>query len=985
MDRENYFILLELPSDPPASDPAVIRAAIGKKKQEWTRWQDHPGKRPLALVYLASLSDIEQTLLDPVSRKNEAKQAKVVLKEMARRFEAELRILEGKGHLLPREVTAIAAKYKVYGIDQETVYKLAKVSVSEHPPEREDTEEPGEVLDRLTAKTIERDLGILGFGDLYLFLGEPRYSSIKKLTGAAEERRRAAGGQKSAESVAAQELAGICLRLFESFDAKQKYDRYLKISKYPALGEMVDEEFTRQKYIGNESLLRLINYGVESYRCSVLEAEEYIRRYCESYRIPVGSEKPIIRCPACKNQIARESVVCQHCAAPTKGNCPACATPYEEGPAACAGCGFLIGDMVKALGYLETARGAVIDGNWSTSKRNLEYAAKYWPDHPEIAQLESRAQGLEKRYSAYVDQLSDCVSKNQHYAALELIAEAEEKGIKLPGATVKQVKRMVTDLENQLDKLSKKDAPDINHLLQLAAAVTDSMELTRMLSAYPPAPPSRLKGENIGRQVNLNWQASDSPGMIRYLVVRKRDDSPFTAFDGDVLYNGPACSFMDKTAEPLTEYHYKVYAMRGSSYSKDGSSFGPIMVVPEIEQLRIFPADQGAQLTWAFNPDIRKVIIWRKLGGERPTAPEDGILLETERIDSFVDSKIKNDVEYWYYLCAVYSVDGKQVVSKGVSDIITPRKIIAPVERLSIVKSDYENEYVVNWSGMDAADLILLASTKKPAIKIGEMFAVQDLLAHYRNLALHTRSADSGRFRHSFTGGIYVFAAIVVGKYAVVGQPQYLTNLRDVENLTADLIDGDLYLNMKWPVGLNEVIVAYKNDGYPAFVDELGLSTMKVTREQYDYDAGVVLRELAPGAYYFKVFASYPAPEGEQGVSEGAQIAFQYNPRAEIFYRISYRKRPLKKQAELSLTLHGPSGFTLPPIELVIKNNSLPLSRQDGDSLALIDQTPRVNGEVEFQYQIDRLPSGAHMRVFFIDDGQYKKFRLLPSGELKIT
>ena len=984
MDRENYFILLELPTDPPASDPALIRAAINRKKQEWTRWQDHPAKRPMALAYLASLSDIEQTLLDPAARKNEARQARGVLAEMARRFEAELRILEGKGHLLPREVTAIAAKYKAYGVNQESVYKLAKVPVGDHPPEQE-SEEFGEVLDRLTAKTIERCLAIVECGDLYLFLGEPQYSSIKKLKAAAEERRRAASGQKTARSVAAQELAGICLRLFESFDTKQRYDRYLKISKYPALGEMIDEEFTRRKYIGNDSLLRLCNYGVETYRCSVLEAEEYIRRYCEAYQIPIGSEKPTIRCPACKEQIARESVVCRNCAAPTRGNCPACAAAFEEGPAACAECGFLIGDMAKALPYLEEARSAAIDGSWSLCKRSLEYAAKYWPDHPEIAQLELRAQGLEKRYSAYVDQLGDCLSKNQHYAALEIIAEAEEKNVKLPAVTVKQVKRMVADLENQLDKLSKEEEPDVSLLLQLAASVTDSMELTRMLAAHPPAAPGRVLAENAGRLVNLNWGASPSPGTIRYLVVRKRETPPFTAFDGDVLYNGPACSFVDKTADPLGEYYYKVYAHRGGSYSPEGSCAGPVMVVPEIEGLRIFPADQGAQLTWAFNPDIRKVQIWRKLGGERPLGPEDGILLETERIDSFVDSKIKNDVEYWYFLRAQYSVDGRQIVSRGVCEVITPRKIIAPVERLSIVKSDAENEYVVNWSGMDSTDLILLASNKKPAFKIGEMFAVGDLLAHYRSLALHARSADSGRFRHSFTGGIYVFAAIVVGKYAVVGEPQYLTNLKDVENLTADLIDGDLYLNMKWPVGLSEVVVAYKNDGYPAYVDDVGLNTHRVTREEYDYDAGVILRDIAPGTYYFKVFASYPAPEGEQGVSEGAQLAFQYNPRQEVFYRIQYRKRALKKQAELLLTLSGSSSFVLPPMELILKNGGLPLSRKDGESIALLDQSPRVKGEVEFQYQIDRLPPGTYLRFFLTDDAQYKKFRLLPATDLRIT
>jgi len=85
MERENYFILLELPVDPPASDPAHIRAAIARKKQEWTRLQDHPRKRAQAMAYLAMLPEIERVLLDPLARKNEARQAGEVLEEMLRR------------------------------------------------------------------------------------------------------------------------------------------------------------------------------------------------------------------------------------------------------------------------------------------------------------------------------------------------------------------------------------------------------------------------------------------------------------------------------------------------------------------------------------------------------------------------------------------------------------------------------------------------------------------------------------------------------------------------------------------------------------------------------------------------------------------------------------------------------------------------------------------------------------------------------------
>jgi hypothetical protein len=987
MERENYYLMLELPIDPPTEDPGEIRSAIHRKKQEWTRWQDHPGKRAQGLANLAALPDLEQVMFDPVARKREACKALKLREEMMLRFEAELRILEGKGHLLPREVSALAAKYRVYGVTQKKIHELVRVPVSEEPPTPEEPELPGEVLDRLTAKTIARNLNVLGIPDLYAFLGEPPYSSIKKLRAAAEQKRRIAASEgKTAASVATQELAGICLRLFESFDTKQLYDRYLRISSHPALGEMIDEEFVRARYISPVAMMRLVNFAVETCGMRVLEAEDYIRRYCAAYQIPTDVEKPLISCPACEQQVGQSSVVCPTCAAPLKGNCPACGTHFEDGAPVCFACGFLLKDMVKALPYLDAAQGAIIDRSWSTALRGLAYVEKYWPGHPEIAPLKARAKQLEERYAWYVDQMSDCMGKNQYYAALDLIHRAGEERIRLPAATVRQVEKVIENLEQQLAALSAQPNPDVERLMELSGTVTDSLELTRLLNRHPPLAPRHLKASLEGRQVRLGWTTSNSPGKADYVLVRKQGCVPYTAFDGDVLYEGPANSFVDQTAPALKEVYYRVFARRGNVFSPDGAHCGPILIIPEIEDLRILPADQGAQLFWAVNPDLREVRIWRKLGGERPTAPGEGVLIQTNRIDGFMDTKIKNDVDYWYYLVAVYSVDGREVVSKGVCAAVTPHRILAPVERLTIAKSSYgENEFVVNWGGGDYPDLLLLASPKKPDLKPGEILPVQELLGRYRNLSLHARTTDSGRFRYSFLGGVYIFAAIPFGKFAAVGAPEYLTNLQEVRQLAAGVVGEDLCLNMRWPMGLNQIAVAWRTDDYPKSMEEPGTHLLQITREQYDYDAGVILRGMGTGSYYFRVYSLFSDADGAVLASEGVTLAYQNLPRQEIFYRFAYRRKMLKGKAELVLTLSGPEAFVLPPAAVLLQTERLPLSRSDGEILLLLDQEARVDGEVLFQYEIDPLPPNAHLRLFFGEDAPYQRFRLLSASQLKLT
>lgn len=987
MDRENYYILLELESEPPVTDPAQIKEALQRKKQEWTRWQDNPGRRNAALHNLGLAEDIEAVMLDPASRTREAQEAQKIKKEMLRRFEAELRILEGKGYILPREAVAIAVKYRAYGVTGDTVRDRAKCPITDSPPQKA-AEEVGEIIDRMTARAIRRNLALLDCPDLYAFLGEQPYSSIKKLVEAAEAKRReaASAGSRSSQATIAQELAGICLQMFESFDSKQKYDRYLKISKYPALGELIDEEYTRARFISSSVLLRLINFAVEQYSAGVLDAEEYIRRYCTAYGIPVGSGGEETTCPACAAKNKQENAVCTSCAAPLRGECPGCGAPFEGGIAVCGECGFALADMVKALRHIGDAQNALIDNNWSSAQRGVEYAKRYWPGNPQIEPLEKRARNLEERYAQYVDNIGDCVRHNQYYAALELVNEAEARRIRLPGGTVEHVRRVVEDFERKIAELTARGAqPPFGQLLELASAVADSIELGRLMAKHPPQASTSLRAVLGTKQVRLQWSRSASPGVIEYVLVRKAGGEPLTAFDGDVLYDGAANSFVDFTAKPLCEYYYRVYARRGGAYSDNAAAAAPALIVPEIENLRILPSDMGAQLSWAFNPDVREVIIWRKLGGERPSGPGEGIRLENDRLDGFSDSKIKNDVEYWYYLAAVYVVDGRRIQSRGVCESVIPHKILAPVEQLDVARTDVEDEYVVNWNNTQYSDVLLMVSQKKPDYKVGEMVPVQDLLIQYRKLDLDARRADSARFRYQLSGGVYIFAAALVGKFATLGQYYYLTNVKDVENPTYDIVGDELFINMKWPAGLIEVAAAYRFDRFPASLEEAGTTVLYTTREQYGYNAGIVLKEPEQSVYYVKIYSIFTAPDGARTVSKGVELIVNNTTQQEVFYRFKYAKKLFSSSGTVSITISSPEKFVLPKAVFVGKIGRLPLKKTDGMPLFEVEKEIRVNGEITYQYRTNMLPKNLYIRMFFYEDGMYEKYRLLPAASVKVT
>jgi hypothetical protein len=907
---------------------------------------------------------------------------------MLRQFEAELRILESKRYVLPREAASLTAKYAPYGIGKEDLQNLVRVPLSEKPPE-EDEEEQGETLDRLTARNIHRNLTILGFDDLYAFLDLPPYSSIIKLKTAAEEQRRAAtsSGTTTAQVTAVQELAGICLQLFTSFDTKQKYDRYLKISSYPAVGELVDEEYNRHKYISPDVLLRMVNYAVERYGCKVLEAEEYIRRYCKAYDIPLSTHSRIIECPACHNKTDRESAVCSVCATPLKGLCPNCSTPFEGGAAVCSQCGFSLADMGKARQYMDDAETALLESNWSTAGRCINYARRYWPGHQGLDSLQRRAKMLEDRYASYVSNINDAVEHCQYYAALELLEEAENRHIRLPESLPSHIRKVIGEFEGRLEAIrAAAEKPDYATLYEMMAMVADSIELSRLLSQYPPEPVADLSATVIDREVRLDWTTSPANGLISYTLVRKSGSVPLTAYDGDILYEGMANSFEDTTATPLRRYYYSVYVKRGNAYSETGTASASILIVPEVENLRMVPVDSGARISWDFNPDLREVQIWRKLGGERPLTTGDGMMLDNSRLDGLSDYKLKNEVEYWYYIVAVYVVGGLKVFSKGVCDSVVPHKLLAPIDQLDIVKVEEEEDtYVVNWHNTQYADVLLLASPKKPDLRIGETMPVAELMEKYRNLDMDAKTSSSARIKCTFSGGLYVFAAAVTGKYASIGDSRYLIHVPDMQDISWDMLGNDVVFNMKWPTGVDEVLVSWRFDAFPKSPGETGSTFMSCAREQYDYDAGIILREPEQNQYFMKIFAVFTAPDGAKTYSPGVEVQVDLTPIQEILYELKYSKAFFASVYTVTLVIHSEEEFILPKAVIVGKISRLPLRKTDGMPLFEIEKETRVGSSITFEYRTSLLPKDLHVKMFLRDDKLYGRYRLLPTSNLKLT
>lgn len=116
-DRENFYLLLELPLNPPEENLEVIEAAIKEKQNEWSRYRNHPTKAIMAQQYIGMIPDIRSVMTDEKLRKKEAKRALKIIeakeKKKARQLDHHLTVLMSKGNISKKEIKALAALHEV--------------------------------------------------------------------------------------------------------------------------------------------------------------------------------------------------------------------------------------------------------------------------------------------------------------------------------------------------------------------------------------------------------------------------------------------------------------------------------------------------------------------------------------------------------------------------------------------------------------------------------------------------------------------------------------------------------------------------------------------------------------------------------------------------------------------------------------------------------------------------------------------------------
>ncbi len=324
MERDNFYILLDLSIDPPENDSKVIWEAIQRKKAEWSRLRNHPTKGLQAQKNISLIPEIQRVMISREDRQKEALAAREILKKGKESKYAEIDrhidILMGKGYIADADVLRLA---EIHGIEKEVIddrinakkeerfaridleislrmekgyvteaeiAKIAKrhaMDVEEikrrvrcpiTKTDKEKIEQP-RLLDKAIEKTIVENLKVIKKNSLYEFLGLPETSPLETLQekAALKKKELADISKKDAEVTASSILAGQCLTIFRTDEGRYAYDISLAKARRAFIDSDIDVAAIDGK-IRHEYFEILIKKA-EEIGMERKEAADYIKTY----------------------------------------------------------------------------------------------------------------------------------------------------------------------------------------------------------------------------------------------------------------------------------------------------------------------------------------------------------------------------------------------------------------------------------------------------------------------------------------------------------------------------------------------------------------------------------------------------------------------------------------------------------------------------------------------------------------------------------
>ena len=971
---DNFFILLELPFDPPEGNTDRINEAIVKKQRQWSDMASHPVHGPKARGYLAQIEEIKKVMLHAESRKEEAAKAKIIKEEKRKELEGKLLIYRSKGSFQEKDLARLVTVYGPYGFSESEIKNMYGAE-----EKKEEAIDPAQVLDKSRQTNLRNFMKALNLNDktLYDFLGMKPTASCSQLIEAADAMKKKilAKGTQTGEDEATKNLCGLCATIFRDNGEKLKYDNYLKLTKYSAVNDTVDE-FARanQKRIEPKMKESLIDIAVTRYHVSVSDASVYINHYCEymGYTLP---ENKII-CGLCQAENPAGTTNCVKCGKPLVITCPSCKAANNNSAKQCAKCGFDLTKMDQAIALLLEAKKKHADKDLNGAEKLVKEAKAYWPNHEDILALEKIIDEERKRGSDIIAAITKDIQDKRMYAAQTKIDQAKAGGFMVDPAVSSKVAAAIQETEMKLAKMrnaSGDAAFDIAR--QLMDIIADSDELNRSIKKFPPAEASMVQGKRVGETMTLSWKASPSTGDVSYQVVRKENTHPNDPTDGITVYQGKELSYTDNSIPKNKVFYYGVFAVRLGVYSRSTKLDGGVSVVDKVTKLKAIGGDGMITLSWVKGPSVTEIRVYRYRGVDRPQNDDAYELIPCSRLDGMLINGLTNGTNYWFAVSAGQTINGTTYYSEKVYISAIPQKPALPLENFTVHFTD--DVFQASWAKSEW-DVILLYAKQKPDYAPGIIYDLDELLQKYEKIDINLKSLTDADFKLNFVGECYIIPGVISASNVILNTAAYISSVPSAKNVTSDVnaAGTEMYVNFTWPKKIDRSVLVYRMDAFPTGIDDPLAFRVECSKKQYEANEGILLLNPLQGTYYAHVYTYFET--GDHRVySEPCQGLLSNEPQRDVYYSFRYKKGGLfSKKCTLTVEIQTQGTCAFPAFAVVSKFKGVPLKRGDGDMVCTVTESTEIKNTHTFEFDVAPMRSETRLKLFFLNDKHYKAFRI---------
>ncbi|MBQ2726860.1 MAG: hypothetical protein IJF78_14240 [Clostridia bacterium] len=976
--RENYFIILELSFDPMVTDAAKINEAIEAKRQQWAKNMNHPILKGKAGEYLGQLDEIKRIMLDDALRKAEAEAAKKIRESKKKDLDDKLTLLTARGEeLSDRDLNTVLKAFGAFGFTADIIKARFKELI--------DTKKGGKidvnaVIDKSQAMNIQKGLNAVDLpdGSLYDFLELPASASCSQLSEKAEaiKKKILAKGEKTPKDNEAQALCGLCIIIFKDKASKQKYDNYYNLTKYPKINSAVDQAAKENKRVIEPTLKEgLVDIACRNYSISPSEASMYISNYCEL--MGYQEKNRTIVCGLCGTENPAGASTCTKCGKPLIVICPSCGAENGNAVKNCAKCGFDLTKMEQAVELIHKAKTLWNGKKVDEAAAVLKDAKLYWPNHPEIAALEKEISDFKKKFGDVLKNVTAEINEKKYYAAQMLIHQAQNDGFVISGDVTSKVAEVIRNVETKLERVKSMSGDDaFETVLSLTKEISDSVEVNRLISKYPPDAPRNFSSRQIGGTVVFDWEKSASRGEITYILVRKVGTRPNDQTDGEIVYKGTELNFSDSSLQKSTVYCYAVFALRAGVYSQASHLANDVVVVDNVSDIRAIGGDGLITLTWNKPSTVTEVQLEISQGEQTDLTSYRSV--PNNRLDGANITDLTNGRKYWISICAYHTVGGKRYPSEKVYVNTVPQK---PADLISNFRVDYLDEiFSASWDKAEW-DVIILYSLKKPSYVPNVTYDYEELLKTYKQIDISFKSLTKAEFTLNFIGECYIIPGQINASNVILNEAYYISSVPMLKEPSFDLNASrtELYVNFTWPKRIENSLIAYRTDQYPESYSDALACCVECSRKQYESNEGILILNPPSGCMYALIYSYF---DSENGRIYGTPIKLLINnePQRDVYYSFKYKKGLFSKKRTLQITVRSDSHFVLPPFCVISKLRSVPLNRGDGDVVVSAAEDTEIDRSYTFEFEVGDIRKDSKLKLFFMNDKQYRYYRIVNEG-----